>query len=100
MDTVYVPTQFVDEQEIMAETDEVNGDLDELITDILHGFCPYRVIEVDTYEHDVSKLVAQEVIARAWDLDIEITQEVKDFALFHGVSVPADVRVSNLDGNR
>lgn len=97
-DKVYIPIEISlgedGEDLIFAETNEADGNWDELISDILGGYAPYKVIAVEPHENDVSRLVAQEVIARAWDMDIEITAEVRDFCEGQGVPVPADVRVS------
>lgn len=101
-DKIYIPIEIDDEDGmVVCETSESVSSCDELIADILAGYCPHRVIAIDLQEVDVSQEIAREVVARAWDLDIELTHEIKEFCEAHGVKVPMDIRIiGGIYGNR
>lgn len=76
------------------ETDERLCDLESVIQFIIDGQCdrPIRVVAFNPKDADVSADLAQEIIDRAWGMDIELPPAVINFCERHGAEVPEIIR--------
>lgn len=76
------------------ETDERLADRNTTIINLIEGQSdrPLRIVAFDAKACDVSADIAQEIIDRAWTMDVDLPPAVINFCERHGAEVPEIIR--------